>query len=754
MKSAHLPHVAFLCLMMMAGTVYAQKPSVIGERDLERRSDQEDLNVLHHWIRWNNGGSLLMQHLTEQATVLYQRREREIAQLKTKEDWQTRQRFVRERLKSIFGSFPEKTPLKPVITGTIRKEGYRIEKIVYESHPGFYVTGLVYVPSRLKGRAPAVLNLIGHEQEGFRAALDQVIATNLVKKGIVVLTIDPLGQGEHVQNFDPKVNFSSVGYSVVEHCYFGNQCFLSGANSAKYFVWDAIRGIDYLISRREVDAKRIGVTGFSGGGTITSFVAALDERVAVAIPSSWSTANRRQLETKGAQDAEATLIHSVAKGITFEDLLEVRAPKPTLLTFTSRDEYLTLQGARDAFAEAAKAYEAFGAPDHLQLVEDDAKHWLTPKIREAIFRFFMTHFGMPGDPTETDVDVLPASELVVTKTGQIATSLGGSMVFDLNRRETEGLIASLEESRSRIADHLARTERRAREISGYLPREENVRSFINGRYQRDGYTVAKLAVPGEGKYPIPFLLFVPDGGASPFPAVVYVHAGGKAAEAEPGGEIEKLVRRGYIVAAPDVLGIGETLNTASRGLADGYTGVLIGRSVVAIQAGDIVTVVNYLRQRPDVNASAIAGIGTGTMTIPMLHAAAFEPALKGIILQNGLISYRSVAMSRSYRIGLTARPNGGHHHPYEIDFSWGIANVLTGYDLPDLIGTLAPRKIILAGVTDQMLLPASQALIDEEMKFPRAAYAFKNASANIRIMPSITDLPPLADWTLNQTQDH
>src|SRR5690606_6783126 len=155
---------------------------------------------------------------------------------------------------------------------------------------------------------------------------------------------------------------------------------------------------------------------FSGGGTITNYVAALDERVLVSIPSSWSTASRRQLETKGAQDAEAELVGSLAGGITLEDLIEVRAPKPTLMTFVSRDQYLSLQGAREAYREAGKAYQAFDQPEHLQLVEDDSRHWLTPKIRMAIYAFFMKHFGLPGDPVEEEIEVMTPEELQVTPT--------------------------------------------------------------------------------------------------------------------------------------------------------------------------------------------------------------------------------------------------------------------------------------------------------------------------------------------------
>jgi hypothetical protein len=144
---------------------------------------------------------------------------------------------------------------------------------------------------------------------------------------------------------------------------------------------------------------------------------------------------------KGVQ-TEAEFFMALLKEL-LEDLIEVRAPKPTMLTFVSRDEYLCLQGAREAYQEASKVYEAFDKKDNLELVEDDSKHWLTPKIRLAIFSFFMKHFGLPGDPSEQDVEILSPEELQVTPSGQIATSFGGKMVFDINKQDTEKLLPNL-----------------------------------------------------------------------------------------------------------------------------------------------------------------------------------------------------------------------------------------------------------------------------------------------------------------------
>jgi dienelactone hydrolase len=710
--------------------------------------EPEDLNVFQQWLRWNNPGTFLINYLNKQAFSYYDRRDGEIARLKTVGDWHNRQARVRDILAEIIGAFPEKTPLNPRITGIIKKDGYRIEKVIFESFAGSYVTGCLYIPERVKGRIPAILNVIGHNQEAFRNPLYQAINYNLVKKGMIVLAIDPPGQGEHVQNYDPAVKFSSIGYTVIEHCYFGNQCFLSGYSCAKYFIWDGIRAIDYLITRKEVDPERIGVTGFSGGGTVTSYIAALDDRVKVSIPCSWANASRRLLETKGAPDAEALLYHGTAKGITHEDLLELRAPKPTLLTFVSRDEYLCLQGAREAFQEAKKTYELMGHPENLEMVEDDSKHWMTPKIRLKMYSFFMKHFNLQGDPSELEADILPVEDLKVTPTGQVSTFLGGKLIFDDIREETSKLIVNLEKSRQDIGTHLDLVKIKAKELSGFIAPDHGAGvPFINGRYQREGYSVGKYAIAGEGDYAIPILLFVPDDGLDSHAALVYVHPAGKDAEAKAGGEIEKLVRKGYVVAAVDVLGIGETKNTAARGLTDGYTAVLIGRSVVGIQAGDLIRVVDFLKAWKNVDPVKIGAVGINEMCLPLLHAAAFDASIGNMVLIGSPVSFRSIAMNRLYHIGFTRREGGDYWHPYELDFSWGVAGALTAYDLPDLIGCIAPRKVVLAGLKDQMLEPASDELVNQELNFPRSAYSLQNAPDNLKVQSSYESLISLVDWS-------
>ena len=212
-------------------------------------AQEENLKVLERWRAWSDGENILVRHLNKQAFTYLDIRDKEIADLQTKADWISRQKKVKEVLMKTVGPFPEKTPLNPQVTGVIKKEGYKIEKVIYESMPGFYVTGGLYLPDG-KNKKPAILFLSGHTQNSFRYESYQVMILNLVKKGFIVFAIDPISQGERVQLYDPDKNASMIGPTTQEHNYLGNQTFLSGVSIARYFIWDGIRGVDYLVTRK------------------------------------------------------------------------------------------------------------------------------------------------------------------------------------------------------------------------------------------------------------------------------------------------------------------------------------------------------------------------------------------------------------------------------------------------------------------------------------------------------------------------
>ncbi len=697
-------------------------------------AQQENLNLFDRWTEWTDGKNMLIHHLNDQAFTLLDQRDKEIAGLKTEQDWLNRQKKVRATLMKIVGPFPEKTPLNPKITGVVKKDGYRIEKIIYESMPGFYVTGCLFIPDGIKGRGPAILNVIGHTGIAFRSEGYQTMILHLVQKGFIVFAIDPIGQGERSQYYDNDKKGSLIGISAPEHSYFGSQCLISGVSSGRYFIWDGIRGIDYLVSRKEVDPERIGVTGISGGGTLTAYISAIDERVKASAPTCYITGFRRLLESIGAQDAEQNIYHAVKEGITHADFLVSRAPKPTLMVTTTRD-FFSIQGARETYDEVLNAYKVFGKGNDMGMVEDDADHTLSPKNNIATCAFFQKYFKIAGDPVPGVIRTLSPEELYVTPEGQLSPFIGGETVFSLNKMETRKLIDNIAVSRKNGNVHLEKVLLNAKELSGFTDPPAVVKSVFRGRYQRDGYCVEMYALQGNGNYVIPLLLFIPDTGNG-FTPVIYLHPQGKIADAAPGGRIEQLVRKGFMVAAADVLGTGEVAPErplyGSAGISPlFFNSVLTGKSIVGVQAGDVGSVVNFLKGRKDINQNNIVAMAFDEMCPTLLHAAALNRTIRSIALIGSPVSYRSIVMNKFYNRSF---------------INCSVPGALTAYDLPDLIGCMAPRKIALVELKDQMNKPAPDDLVGDELKYPLSVYSKRDAANNIRVIPYTNDLVVVANW--------
>src|SRR5690554_4965036 len=188
-----------------------------------------------------------------------------------------------------------------------------IEKLYFESRPGYYVTAIFCYPENRTEPLPAILFCSGHAAEGFRSTTYQTMIFNYAKKGFAVLAFDPIGQGERIRYLDESGK-PRLG-STIEHSYPGSQSFLAGISPANFFIWDGIRAVDYLMTREEVDPQRIGITGRSGGGTQTAYIAAMDERIHAAAPECYITTFDKLLKSKGPQDAEQKLKHGIAKGI-------------------------------------------------------------------------------------------------------------------------------------------------------------------------------------------------------------------------------------------------------------------------------------------------------------------------------------------------------------------------------------------------------------------------------------------------------
>ena len=285
---------------------------------------EEDLTCLKSHPGATAAKTDLYSHLQQQAYAALAKRDEAWSQLKTAEQVQQRQKSLREFFTQQLGGFPERTPLNSRVVGKLPGDGYTIEKVIFESRPHHHVTANLYLPDA-PGPHPGVIVSSGHSRTAKTAAYNQRFGISLAKHGMAALCYDPIGQGERSQILDAEGRPQFSG-TTTEHFLVGVGSILVGRNTAGYRVWDAMRAIDYLASRDDIDPQRIGMTGCSGGGTLTSYVMALDDRVACAAPACYLTTFGKLIETIGPQDAEQNIYGQIASGMDQPDYILMRAP--------------------------------------------------------------------------------------------------------------------------------------------------------------------------------------------------------------------------------------------------------------------------------------------------------------------------------------------------------------------------------------------------------------------------------------------
>ena len=502
--------------------------------------ESEDLNFASGLEQFQDIRRMLPSYLNNIGLQMLTQRQRQIERLATIEDVSRRRAYLRQRMLNDLGGFPERTPLNARVVGVLQRPGYRIEKVIFESQPHFYVTANLYLPTTGHPPYPAILFPLGHEPGGKTNPTWQQMLGSLATKGFVALTWDPIGQGERLQIYDEDLRESKVGDSTTEHTVVGAQCLLIGDHLARYTIWDGMRALDYLLSRPEVDPTRVGLTGNSGGGTHTAYIAALDDRIQVAAPSCYITSWRLMLQTIGPQDAEQTFPFWLQDGLDYPDYLYAFAPKPYLLLSAIRD-FFPIAGARETFAEAAKVYSAIGAKEKLGMFEADDGHGYNKTRRLAAFEWFSRWLkGVEDKDPEPQIEMATPEELRCTPTGQVSTSLGGESVFTLNQKRLERLKANRRTQPVELPG-------KAQELIHYEPSSTSLQVRPYGTIPRSGYHIEKLTYESEPGITIPSLLFVPDGDGKRA-GVLLVSGDGKKASAP---EAEQLVTSGMVVLSID-----------------------------------------------------------------------------------------------------------------------------------------------------------------------------------------------------------
>ena len=370
-------------------------------------------------------GPRITPYLKYQVNIAWQQdelRRKRFEQIKDEGELLRVQQELREKLLAMLGGLPTvKTQLHPQITGRIQMDGFHIEKLIYQSLPGVYVTALLYVPDD-GGKHPGILVPCGHSPAG--KAYYHALAQRLVHRGYVVISWDPVGQGERSQFWDAKQKKSRYNLICAEHAIMGNLAYLAGTNLARWEIWDGIRAVDYLLTRQEVDSERINITGTSGGGTQAAMIAALDPRIKVAVPSCYITALPMRMYNRifkdPDSDPEQDLYGMVSEGLDHPGLLLLMYPRPVFVAAAVLD-FFPIEGTHKTFREIASLYNRFGHADRIGMTESYNEHQYSIENQYAAINF-LDHFnGLPSTKEMPPVKELDVSTLQCTRTGQVMT---------------------------------------------------------------------------------------------------------------------------------------------------------------------------------------------------------------------------------------------------------------------------------------------------------------------------------------------
>lgn len=554
-----------------------------------------------------------------------------LAGIASRADWTARRPVVRRQLLDMLGlePLPERTALNARITGVVEHADYRIEKLVYESLPGLFVAANFYLPKRRSGPVPCVLYLNAHwpAPEGSKTGVQDRFLW-YPAHGFALLVKDPVGFGE-ISGVHPGLNrlnwwhWLSLGYTP-----------------AGVEVWNGMRALDWLATRPEVDMARVGATGMSGGGVMTQFLAALDERVAAAAPS----CSTYTIGTQAAMDlvphqCDCTFYPNVHR-VDFPEVLALIAPRPLLIQGGRKDPIFPPEGFRAAVRQAGRIYDLLAGPEtpgaRLRLVESGEGHADPPRFLQET-RQWMCRW-LRGREESMDVLSAPSPaperpEALQCLSEAPAGALNAHVHDVWIRRAEPGFPASPEEwgaRREKVLHALSS------QVLGWFPRRDipfrSRRLAVSGGYVTALADFAAYEIDSEEGVPVRVDLLTPRAGARAWPLIVWVK---EAADHVAFPDLDEFlpVLRTHAVA---IL----TPRFADRPLTGGEharverTAALTGRSIAALRIWDVLRTVDWVVRDRGCAPSGISVYGSGDAAASGLYAALLEPAIGQVILRD------------------------------------------------------------------------------------------------------------------------
>ncbi|NUQ62525.1 MAG: acetylxylan esterase [Pirellulales bacterium] len=607
--------------------------------------------------------------------------------------WEATVAQRRERWREMLGlsPLPERTPLEATVTGVLERGDYVVEKLHFQSIPGAYVIGNLYRPAKISGRLPAVLYLCGHSKGKVNPPY-QANPRWFGQHGYVALVLDPIQLGEsqglhHGTYREERWDWPSRGYTPA-----GTE------------VWNAMRALDYLETRPDVDRERMGVTGLSGGGVISWCLGAADERVKVVVPVC-QTGSIEHVVVDRATDGHCDCAFWINYyRWCWPDLGALIAPRALLIASGSEDVLWRPYGYRDVAHRIRHQYAAMGSPGRFDLVEDLTPHGYTPKLRQAIFTWFNTH--LKGDPTPVQDDVTdfvePEENLLV---------FGGKLPENDRMRTIDTLLVKQAEppavaNEAQWQTHQEAAIRRLRELTfRHIPQIQNprLRDCRADGSERGGTRFGTYVFDTDDALTLRIKTIRPQEAAWPVPTVAFAVQPDARSTFAGGGSSRPGISGEFATAAVEVR------NTGATSVGPGYLWTLrrvyplLGQTLPERQVHDLLAGIALLRQDPSTGPVAVFGQGA---TAPLaIYAAILDPQISEVIL---------------------ATPPESHENPQTPEF----LGILRVGDLPENLALIYPRPITFVGA-----MPAAYA-------WTRQVYEKLGAGDRIRVVANAGQWKP------------
>ncbi len=611
------------------------------------------------------------------------KRKAELAALKSPEEWKATQAKTRQRLSRIFGEFPPRTPLNARIVGKLERESYTIEKIIFESQPKYFVTANLYVPKGRKFPLPGIIFPCGHSDEGKGYDPYQMSGSGFALKGYIVLVFDPMGQGERSEYWDPSAKKHLVARGVTQHHYVRQPALLADWTLTGLRLWDGIRAVDYLESRPEVDREKLAAVGCSGGGQMSWYVTAVDERIKVCAVSH-----------PGGSCEDSNLLGLGEEGPFKYEVQSLVAPRPIRIIGGSDSGQVPVY--RKSFEDLKLFYAGLKAGmNRCELEVVPGIHSMDQNNREAAYEWLNKWFdkAAEGKP-EGVIKPEKPQDLWCTESGNTLESLGGESGQTLNARRVDALYRP-EQNSAKLRERINRRIGLAMPAGGPAPKTT---AFETVRLA--DVAVRKLVYESETGIVVPALLLLPDTLKAESPVYVFASDQGKPRAGSAFSLPILLSQMGSVVLAIDVRGIGETgpapakpgLSSAAAGRlarefeAAALQSVGFGQTTFGMRTLDVIRGIDYLQAWNHLGNRKLVIVGEGSGGLWAVTAAANDSRVHGVVAIGTLPSYRLLT----------------HNRTYEVRGYFVVPGALRDFDIPDLARLASPKPQIWIDPVDAL----------------------------------------------------